>query len=496
MAQHFISRLDAENDLLACAAYLAESIPPGETHASAVAVVVPGYLEKGNVDLAAELSNTVDDPFTRDRLLIAVAAKCAELDDDEYALQLVEAIEDTGFQMQGYEQIGFAKADKGQIEKAGDLAAMMIHPDVVFARIAVGQAAAGNEEAAMATIAEIAFPRDAVTAINHIAAQKISDENFEAAINLLSTGESKAAEIEHDEERIRTYCEIGNLYLDAGDKSLAFQIFEKARIQAEELDSNHRDALLSQVSIGFLNAGSVNAADRTLDVVSDKTQIATVVLAFARDHWQKGEKEEAFEALEEAHAILRSQHENETRDSKAKFTMMGTVAAQFAGFEKCERAIEVADLIPDETHKANALSQIAQIAATQGNFPIAEQAASEIDGELDRVITTILMSRSVKSAGDSDKANELLKNAAESIPGLSEPTMRFNAYSELIKARFDNGDESKAHELFDKMMHVLLDVRNSNFKISGLAELSKISDAFSLGMSDQRLESLREFLRN
>jgi len=96
MSQHFISRADAESNFLDAAAYLAESIPAGESHGSAIATVVPQYLEKGKVDLAAELANTVDDPFTRDRLLIAVAGKCAEIDDDEYGLQLVEAIEDPG----------------------------------------------------------------------------------------------------------------------------------------------------------------------------------------------------------------------------------------------------------------------------------------------------------------------------------------------------------------------------------------------------------------
>ena len=62
---------------------------------------MPRYLEKHNVDLAAELSNTVDDPFVRDRLLTTVAETCASIDDDEYALQLVDAIEDPGVQMQG-----------------------------------------------------------------------------------------------------------------------------------------------------------------------------------------------------------------------------------------------------------------------------------------------------------------------------------------------------------------------------------------------------------
>ncbi|MCA1589648.1 MAG: hypothetical protein LC734_04510, partial [Acidobacteria bacterium] len=85
MAEHLISWEDAETDLLSCAAYLAERIKSRDGHAVAMAAVIPRYLAKGKVDLAAELANKIDDPFTRDRLLTAVADKCAELDDDDYA---------------------------------------------------------------------------------------------------------------------------------------------------------------------------------------------------------------------------------------------------------------------------------------------------------------------------------------------------------------------------------------------------------------------------
>lgn len=495
MSEHFISRIDAENDLLTAAAFIAESIPPGEAHASAIAAVVPRYLEKGNVDLAAELANAVDDPFTRERLLISVAAKCAQLDDDEYALQLVEAIEDPGFQAQGFEQIGFAKADKGQFEKAGDVAVRMTHPDAVFAHIAIGQAAAGDVDAARKTIEEIEFPRDAVTALNGIASQKKADGDDVAAIELLSLAQAEADEIEHDEERIRTYCEIGNLFVDAGDKTRAFQVFEKARADAEELGSIHRDAHLAHVAIGFLNSGSIDAADRTLDVVSDKTQIASVVLAFARDHWQKEEKNEAFEALEEADAILRSQGEGETRDSRSKFLLMATVAAQFAGFQKCERGLETADIIPDETQKTSALSQIAQIATTQGAYPIAEQAVSEIEGELDRALTPIFMSRAAANAGDAEKANELLASAAESVTRLSEPSMRFTAFSELSRAYLAKGDQAGATRAFDDAMTTLLEIRNSNFRVSGLTEMSKLREEFGVELTEEQVGTLRRFLQ-
>ncbi|MBP9111024.1 MAG: hypothetical protein KBF83_15830, partial [Pyrinomonadaceae bacterium] len=82
---YFISKERAETDLLDCAAFLAERVKSADGHAEAMSEIVPRYLAKGDVDLAAELANAIDDPFSRDRLLIQVAEKCAQIDDDEYA---------------------------------------------------------------------------------------------------------------------------------------------------------------------------------------------------------------------------------------------------------------------------------------------------------------------------------------------------------------------------------------------------------------------------
>src|SRR5687767_2693417 len=106
MSDFFISRDQAEGDLLACAAFVAERIKSSEGHGDAMNSIIPRYLAKGDVDLAAELANAVDDPFSRDKLLIVVAEKCAELDDEEYGLQLADAIEDHALQAQALERVG------------------------------------------------------------------------------------------------------------------------------------------------------------------------------------------------------------------------------------------------------------------------------------------------------------------------------------------------------------------------------------------------------
>ncbi|MEO7660244.1 MAG: hypothetical protein ABIV48_11575, partial [Pyrinomonadaceae bacterium] len=64
MSDYFISTEQAGNDVLACAAFVAERIKSSDGHSEAMNAVIPLYLAKGNVDLAAELSNAVNDPYS------------------------------------------------------------------------------------------------------------------------------------------------------------------------------------------------------------------------------------------------------------------------------------------------------------------------------------------------------------------------------------------------------------------------------------------------
>jgi tetratricopeptide (TPR) repeat protein len=493
MSEHFIPRAEAESDLLACAAYIAESIAGGEARGEAIAAIVPAYLERGNMDLAAELANSVDDPFSRDRLLIAVAEKCAELDDDEYALQLAEAIEEPGFQAQGFEHVGLVKASKGQFETARQAAEMMPHPDSVIAGIAIKQSLDGDGASASSTIDEIEFSRAAVSALNTIAATKISAEEHDTAVELLEKSLARAAEIEHDEERIRSYCEIGNLFHEAGRSSRAIETFEKARVDAEQVENIHRDTLLAQVSLGFLTAGSIELADRALDAVSDKTQIASVVLGFARDHWRREEKEEAVEALEEAYAILRSQRDFETRDSKSKFGLMGSIAAQFAGFEKRERGLEVAESIEDGGQRSAALATVAAIAAGQGDEATGGQALNAIAEPSDRVFALIGMSDAVNKT-DAALASELLDRSERMTDEVAQFGPKADALIEIGKRRIRAGEIDGIRSLISQIIEVVSNMRSETGVVKTLAQLSSLTESAGLKLSEEDEARLRAML--
>lgn len=495
MSDHFISQERAELDLLDCAAFLAERIKSSDGHAEAMNTVVPMYLAKGDVDLAAELANAVDDPFSRDKLLIAVAVRCAEIDDEEYALQLSDAIEDHGLQSQAFERIGIVLAAKGKVEKAAEVADLMGHPDFVYASIAVNQAALGRDAAVIEALARIEFPSARVAALQQIGAAQIEAGETEKGIVTIEEAVASAGEIEHDEEQIRTLCELGNVFLDAKANDKAIETFDMAKSLAELLENTHRETFLVNCALGFLHAGSIELADRTLDLVADKTQLAAAMLGFARDHWRKEEKEEAVDALEEGYAILKSQRENETRDSRSRNALFTTIATQFAGFGRSERGVEIALENSDPNEQMSALAQISQILTIQNEDDLAREALNLINEDANRLLALVAIADGKRKLDKPEEAVIVLDEAAT----LAETVPQISARSEVlieIADRFATLEQpEKARATSIENLSIISQIRDESSRAVALANLAAVYSTAGIE-PDEREKAVMRGLAN
>lgn len=492
---HLIQIEEARNNLLSCAVFLAENIGSADGHSEALKAIVPHYVEAGNVDLAAELSDTIDDPFVRDRLLMLVAEKCAAIDDDDYAFQLADAIEEFGMREAARERIVLQKSLKGDFEKALQIADGLTHKSEALAIIAVNQAAQNQEENALRTIELIDFPNAKVNALQNLALINLQKSENAKAAELLEKASEAAGEIEHAEEEIRAFIEIANHFIEAGRGDKAIETFDKAKNEAENLDNIHRDLFLSNISQGFLRAGSIDLADRTLDLVGDKTQISSCLLGFAQEFWRKNERDEAVESLEEAYAILKSQHEKETRDSRAKFALFAAIAVEFARFEKPERAIEIAQENEDETQKNNALAQIAQVCALQESDDWMRQAIKAIDEDASRMFALVGVSDAKKSAGKREEAIGILNEAAHLAETVPQFSVRSSAFNELAKRFIEFGETERAREMCRENLEIITQIRDESSRAVALADLEEIYKQAGFSLTDAEKEILFRLLR-
>lgn len=495
MSENQISIEEAENNLLACATVLAENIKSSDGHAEAMKEIVPRYLVKNNVDLAAELANSIDDPFTRDRLLTLTAEKCAALDDDEYAFQLVEAIEDRGTQLQAQEHIVLQKSAKGDYAKALEIAATLDHADYAFADIAVRQFESGDESQALQTLEKIDYPNAKINALQNIALLKLKDNKTEGAVQMLGEALKSADEIELVEEKVRTLNDIGNNFIEAKQNALAVETFDKAKAVAETVEGVYRDNLMAAVALGFLEAGSLELADRALDLVEDKTQMASALNGFSRKFQRNGELDEAAETLEEAYAILKSQRDSEIRNSRDRFAVWQSIAVEFARVEKPERAIGIAQEIIDETTQTNALAQIALVCAAQNKDDFARQSLNAIGDDAQKMFALIGVSDAKQKSGNTDEALNYLREAETLCETVSQLASRSAAFSELAKRFYDYGDAEKARRLLQENLETIQEIRDESSRVVTLAQLNDFYEQMNFELNDTEKLILQTLVR-
>lgn len=489
MSEHFISAEEARTDLTYCAAFIAETLT-GDHHAAAMSAVLPNFLAKDNVDLAAELANTVDDPYTRDRLLQLVAERCAEIGDDEYAVQLADAVEEFGLRSQTYERVAVKKIAAGDIDKGIEIAETLLHPDSVYAAAAIRSAADGNADGAREMLDKIDYAPERIYALINIASAAFDAGKADEAAKVLSDAAAAAETVDHEEERLRALRDIGNLFAEIGRGEEAAAVFEKMAGSAAELDNVNRDSFLGSAAIGLLRSGQRTLALETLDAVADKTQRSTALLGFSKEHWRADRKDEAFEALEESLSVLRSQKEAETRDTPAKNALLSSIAIQFAGYGKDERAAEIAEENDDDMQVLSSLSQIAQIAASQGDLESAKHTLNSIEDDSYKVFALIGVADAVQKNGDDAAAAAMLDEAAglaETIPQLSS---KASAYVELSHRFLAAGRNEESRTNATRALLTICEIRGEATLCAKLAELANVYEKSGFELNDEELERL------
>lgn len=495
MREHLFSIEEAEANLFRAATYLAENVGSSDGYAEALKEIVAHYVADKDVDTAAQLADTVDDPFVRDRLLLLVAEKCAELDDDEYALQLVEAIEENGFQSVARERLAMRKAAIGEFDKAFELAETLQHSSDALSVIAVEQSARDLNEESEKTLSRIEFPYAKVNALLSIAANyEAGDEREKAKASIVKAVEA-AADIEFPEEKIRALQEASTHFTQISVNDKAIETLAKAREEAELLDGVHRENILSQIALGFLRAGSLDLAERTLDLIGDKVLIASTLAGYSVNFDEKGDRDDALETLEEAYQILKSQSDREVRSSQDKFNLFGMISVLFAKYDKTERALEIAVGIREDGARYHALSQIAQVFALLENDDAAHQALNLIDEDSERLFAYINLSDVKRKAEKNVEALNYLKEAYSHCADVPQLPARSLAYNQIARRFHILDDSETARAVAHENLETISRIRDESARAVSLLHLADVYKAMDFELNDDERGVLQTMLR-
>lgn len=494
MSDHLITIEDARRNLLSCAAFMAERLRSADGKADAMQHIVPLYIVRGDVDTAAGLSDGVEDPLTRDRLLIAVAEKCADVGDDAYGFQLAEAIEDFSMQSAARERIALQKVAKGQLQEAIAISNELDNPDDVL--IAASTATFANEglPAAVSVLEKMQFAFSRCVALQNFAAVALRKEDKASAVEALESAANEAAEIDFNEERIRARIDLAHNFVDVGRNDRAISVLDDAKRDAESLAGVHRDPLLANVSVAFVRAGSLELADRTLDLVDDKSALVSALSGYASEFSRKGEKEEALATVREAVAIIRSQAEKETRDHRTKFRQWRSLAVQLATFGDGAGGIEVACEIPDGDERMTALAQLHILFVDRAEDALAEEALSEIPDAFQKAFAIVGAADIDIRDGRRERAVERIGDALGLLKEIEQPVAKSSLMTECVRRFLEIGENEKARACGLVNCRVILGILDESIRAASLAGLAGVYESQKLDANAEEAEVLASMM--
>jgi tetratricopeptide (TPR) repeat protein len=490
MSDSGISAEQAKSNMSACAGYIVERITNSDAKTEASGKLVDYYLSIDDVDNAAECADSLSDPFARDTFLIGVIAKCVDLKDDEYATQLVDAVEDPGLKSRAKAAMALRLGARGDYTRALEVADSIVDSSDTLAGIAYEMAVAGNNDLAKETVSKIDFLSPRVDVESQIAGLLLKNDQKPASIEWLELAELESGEIDFVEERIRVRIAIGNVYFDAGEIAKGGVVFAKAAEESVVLDNVHREGFLVAAAIGLLKCGEVEAADEVLDKVEDKTEIAGCLSGFSRFFQQNDEMEDAVEAIEEAFAMLKSQTEYEIRDTKARNLMLANVAIQFQRVGLNQRAVEIAHQNEDGRRRNEALTSIGQLLVMDGKADEADDVIKGVEPESERVAAFIGLSDAANTVDNTEEAVQYAVGALELLSEVEQHIVRADVSDEIAMRLNAYGRTSAAVDAARNNIDLVAAIRDEGGQAAALLRLARVYKTLEIEPGAAELETL------
>lgn len=485
---------ELKQNILKAATHLATKIRSTEGQADAFKQLVPIYLQRNEVDFAASLADTLNDPFTRDQLLMEIAERCASINDDDYALQLADAIEDDSINLQALERIAVRKISLGQVDKALQIADSIEHPDNIYSELVVYLTQQGALSDAKEITQRIYLPTIKAATQLQMAIILLEQSQMEDASSLIDEALQTSSEIDYKIDEIKTLIEIGNTLIRAEMLDKAIKTLDRARQETIKLNDVAKETLLSVISTSFLESGNIELADETLDLISDKTIIASTLSSFANIFWKKNQQDEAIDSLTEAFQILKSQTNSEIRSSSLRLQVFRIIATQFATIGDFEKAIMIAESIEDYDELQLTLTHIAKAFAAQGKDDLADEVIKMINEDDVRMFALIELADVKISLGQNDSASNYLQKAAELTDSVFQPFSRSEACLSIAERFIGLNQQESASRLFQESIENAAEIRDETLRVISLIRSAQLCEKYNLTLSENSQNKLREII--
>ena len=477
MTDYLIDDELAEEDLLACATRVAETLDNLVGHGEAMTAMAARYMDAGQFDFATALAETIGDPYIKDEALASIAVKAAETGERDDALELLKSVEDPSFRANALAQIAIKQAEAGDYDAGLEIADQMDDTSSTMAEIAVKCMEGGQPDRAFEIIRTIEYVPSAVWALTEIASRYIKAGRQAEAAELLTQALQLARSIELEKDRAGMLIEVALKYADAGERERAGGVLREASRLAETIEiTSLRESTLVQVSYGFARIGYDERAVEVVAKIDDAFRGAMALTGIAAEHLNAGRQEEALALLSRAmQRVVDEEFYDEGDYPAARYRALTEIAIQYTAAAQYDKAAQTARMIEADKERDGALMKIVRdLVETEANdsaLPIARQIE---DGYLKTMAFTEIAGSFLKTS-QQEQATSLLseaKGVAEAI------TWDYQKILALIAVALKYAEAERRDEAAKLLLQALETSRTTASAFYMALSLAHLSDAY------------------
>ena len=436
-----------------CAVKIAQAIDGLEGRSETLSLIALKYAESGQLEAAAELTETINDSYLREQALAGVAARCIEAGAADYAEKLAGMIEDDTVYALATEQMAAAYAESGAIEKSIEVAHRLADSAPTLSQIALICIGRGLSDQALEIARSIDYADLKASVLVELADKALQDGRKSEALELLPEATKAAQEIEFIEPRISNLVAIASLNKKGGQEEQALEILVRAHQLCKSEDVGN-DAAFTQIAVGFAELQRYDQADEVIAEIENPFQFVHASAQVALESHKAGDSARALTLLADAWEIARDEEVYGEQTLMMRDSALDDLAICYATVGHYEEALQATGLMNAQDRQHRTLGEIAKLAAASGNNSRVFEVTELIKDNYARVLCEVQIV-------DAFITSEQLPLADHTLSGALARAAAIERADEKAPALMEIAPRFARREQFTKASEVLFDALNT-----------------------------------
>ena len=481
-----------EVDYLTCALRLAESLH-GEAHLEITEAIALHYVETGELERGVELAEQIPDVYARDSLLAVITAKAVASEEEDYATELLETIEDPILYNSAIEKMAIEFARRGEFDAALGLTDQLADNASALGTIAALYWQSGQKNEALELARSIEFPQESAIALVQLS--RLSDDN-EESLNLLAEARSVAEDIDSAELKVFALIAIASGYEERADREQSVETLNRAFEVCEDFESGNlvglsadfaRDEALMEIVQGLLRLHDLSKATDVAEAIDDRILFARANLGLAVARGKDSQPSEAAEYLDEAKAVIVELQPYGAQEAEVLDALIIDLAMSYANYKNYDEARRIIHSLASDEKQRLVLNELGKLCGRAGDDRESSEIAEDLGSPYDKARYWLGIYDS--SSSQPELSESAMAKALANAEDVEQPVEKAEMFTGLA-LRFAKSEQSpQAENFFLTATNAAILIDGSFLKARAFLRLAKASQdaGRNLNQNEQRL---------